>query len=451
VAQQQSKSIMTRKKIAIVGRPNVGKSSIFNCICKKRLAIVDEIEGVTRDRLYAKADIFGKNFEVIDTGGIDIFSKNLDFNEEIKRQAYSAITEADAIIFVVDVTCGITKLDKEIAKIILKTKKQVVLAINKVDDLSKLNYQSLFYPLGVDQMICVSASHNYNIAEMLLMATQNFDDKEEGVTPSSVINLAIVGRANVGKSTLLNTILEEERVVVSPIAGTTRDSIDVALSKDGKDYLLIDTAGIRRRNKEKLAVDKFAFIRTKEAIDRSDICLLLLDANKGMTTQDRKIFSYIEEIGKGCVIVFNKWDLVKGYRMEHCSKCFYDAFPFYNSYPLIFMSAKTGRNVDKVFSLVEEIFGFYSKKFQTSELNKCIEKAMNKTPPPMIKGKRLRVYYTTQVANSPPKFILFVNKPLLVTKTYKRYLINQMRKYFLMLGAPLVFEVKGKSISATKK
>lgn len=431
-------------KLAIVGRPNVGKSALFNRICQKKIAIVDEAEGITRDRLYAKADVFGLEFEVIDTGGIDPRSKAL-FNDQVKQQAEIAIEEADSIVMVVDAFVGITVLDQELARILLRTKKPLVLAVNKVDDHSKASLVHQFYSLGITDVIAVSAAQGWQIAELLEAAFRDFKRSDEPSADDQTIKVSIIGRPNVGKSSLINYLLDEERCIVSPVPGTTRDSIDVKVVHEGTEYTFIDTAGIRRKHAEHEVVDKFAAIRTERAIERSDICLLMLDAQQGMTTQEKKIANMIEAAGKGCIILFNKWDLVKGFRMEHCLKSVDEEVNFLKHCPKIFTSVLTGRNIDKIFPLIKEVSEDSKKRITTHQLNKFIGQALQKNHPPMIMGKRLRIYYMAQVAIQPPKFILFVNYANLMTETYKKYLYNQFRETYGFLGVPITIHLKGKS------
>lgn len=437
-------------KLAIVGRPNVGKSALFNRICKKKVAIVDEAEGITRDRLYSRADFFGIPFEVIDTGGMDYHS-HAAFNEHILRQAEIAIEESDTIVMVVDAHVGITKLDKEIADILLKTKKPVCLAVNKIDHENQEQLVHEFYSLGIKKIIPVSAAQGWHMAELLEMAFETLSKEKREVTEDPAINVAIVGRPNVGKSSLVNFLLDEERCIVSPIPGTTRDSVDVTVTHDQDLFRLIDTAGIRRKHAEHEAVDKFAAIRTERAVERSDICILMLDAQKGMTVQDKKIANMIEEAGKGCILIFNKWDLVKGFRMEHCLKDINEEAGFLRHCPKLFMSATTGRNVEKLFDLIKEVKQESIKRIPTPQLNKFIEDAMQKNHPPMIMGKRLRIYYMAQVDVEPPKFVLFVNYPNLMSETYKKYLYNQFREIYGFSGMPLSLYLKGKKRSKTER
>lgn len=430
-------------KLAIVGRPNVGKSALFNSICKKRIAIVDEAEGITRDRLYSTTDLFGFPFEVIDTGGINARS-NAVFNAEVKRQAEIAIEEADAIIQVVDAQVGVTDLDHEVARILLRTKKPICLAVNKIDDNAQAHLLHQFYGLGIKQMVAVSASQNWHIAELLETAFKDFQRDVSEVPQSNDIHVAIVGRPNVGKSSLVNMFLDEERCIVSPIPGTTRDSIDVTLIRGDEHYTLIDTAGIRRKRAEHEVVDKFASIRTDRAIERADVCLLMLDAQTGISAQDKKIANSIEEAGKGCIILLNKWDLVKGIRMEHCLKGIEEEVPFLKHCPKLCISAKMGRNLDKIFDLIQEVYKASQTRITTHQLNKFIEAAVQRNHPPMITGKRLRIYYMAQVDIEPPKFVLFVNYPKLMVDSYKKYLYNQFREVYPFPGVPIEMHLKAR-------
>ncbi len=436
-------------KVALVGRPNVGKSALFNRICKKRIAIVDEMEGVTRDRLYAEADFFGSPFEVIDTGGIHQNSTQ-PFRDEVIRQAEIAIEEADSLIMVVDGQIGVTTLDEEVAHILVRKGKKVTLAVNKVDDALFEDRIYPFYQLGISDVIAVSASHGFQVAELLEIALQDVPIKAAD-EHADAIKVAIIGRPNVGKSTLVNHLLDEERCVVSPIAGTTRDHIDVSIEVEGQSYLLIDTAGIRRKKSEHEVVDKFAAIRTERAVDRSDVCVLMLDAVEGMTAQEKRIAKMIEAKGKGCLIIFNKWDLVKGYRMEHCLQRLHMDAPFLTFCPTLFSSAKSGKNTEPLFDRIKDIYIALGRRISTGQLNKFVEGAVQRYHPPMIKGKRLRIYYMAQVDIFPPKFVFFVNKIDLMTDTYKRYLLNQFRKEYGFMGAPLFLYVKGKKLSPQKE
>lgn len=430
-------------KIAIVGRPNVGKSALFNRICQKRISIVDEAEGITRDRLYAQADLFGRPFLLIDTGGIDL-SGTIPFAEEVQRQAEVAIEEADAILFVVDGQVGPTPIDQELARRLRKCGKPVVLAVNKIDDGSNEAKVAAFCPLGIGQVMGISALHGYQVAEALDAALKPIEEREALPPPSNAIRVAIVGRANVGKSTLLNQLLSEERSISSPIAGTTRDAIDVLFEKDGQNYLLIDTAGIRRKKSEKEVVDKFAAIRTEEALERADVCLLIFDSFEGFTTQEMRIAAEIEQLGKSCILLFNKWDLMDNLKMEHAMRGVREAAPFLAHCPTLFISATKQRNLDKIFPLIQEVYRQRFLRLTTGVLNKFVEGCLQKYHPPMIMGKRLRIYYLTQAESNPPKFVLFVNRPNLMTGAYKKFLINRLREEFPFTGCPLLFELRGK-------
>lgn len=440
-------------KIAIVGRPNVGKSALFNRICQKRLSIVDEREGITRDRLYARAEIFGRSFQLVDTGGIDP-SGTVPFNDEIKAQALMAVAEADGIIFVVDGQLGPNMLDREVARILHKSRKPIILAVNKMDN-SKDDFKiHEFDSLGFSQMLPISALQGNQIAEMLenildQVATKQGTEEEQRLPvadeyPPGTIRIALVGRTNVGKSTLLNQLLGEDRSIVSPIAGTTRDAIDAPIVVNGKTYLLIDTAGIRRKKSEKEVVDKFAAIRTEEALSRCDVCLLMVDASEGLTNQEMRIASEIEELGKSCVILFNKWDLTQDLRMEHVMKGLKEEVPFLGHCPTICLSALERRNLGLIFPAVDQVYAERNRHITTGQLNKFIEGCLHKYHPPLIWGKRLRIYYMTQTKATPPRFIIFLNNPTLLVDTYKKYLINRFREVYKFSGTPITFELRGK-------
>ncbi|NDD57983.1 MAG: ribosome biogenesis GTPase Der [Chlamydiae bacterium] len=430
-------------KLALVGRPNVGKSALFNRICKKKIAIVDEAEGITRDRLYTEADFFGHTFQLIDTGGIHPNSE-VPFQKEIRQQSEIAIEEADVIVMVVDAHSGITLLDDIVAKILHRTNKRVVLAVNKIDNHDQMELIYPFYALGFKEVVGVSAVQGFQIAELLEAAFKGRDWKKDEDEANGAVRVAIIGRPNVGKSTIVNTILDEDRCVVSPIAGTTRDSIDIAIEHEGTPMILIDTAGIRRKKAEHEVVDKFAAIRTQRAIERSDVCVLVMDSVFGMTTQEKRIAEEIEAQGKACVLVFNKWDLVQGYRMEHCLKSIRIEASFLNYCPVLFISAQEHRNLDQLFPLIKEVYEQRGMRVTTGQLNKFIERVLQKYHPPMIQGKRLRIYYMAQVATHPPRFVVFVNFPELMIESYKKYMINQFREEYSFKGVPLVFDLRGK-------
>lgn len=423
-------------KVAIVGRPNVGKSALFNRICKERVAIVDEMEGVTRDRIQKPVSYFGKNFTLMDTGGIDSQLKK-DFNEEVRAQALMAIEDADSLIFVVDSTVGITTQDQEVAKIVHQSKKPCVLAVNKVDNLRGEESTWKFLPLGFKQVVPVSAAHGWQVEELLEEALVPYNEEVQELYLDTHAKIAIVGRPNVGKSSLLNALLDEERSIVSPIPGTTRDSIDADFDFNGTIYTLIDTAGIRRKKAQHDVVDKYAHIRSEEAIDRCDIAVLMMDAQQGLTEQDKRLLQHIEDQGKGCLILINKWDLVEGIRMEHALTGLELETPFVASCPKLIISAKTKRNLDKIFPMVEEILNYTKERISTGDLNKFIEKTIQRQHPPMIMGKRLRIYYMTQVSSRPPTFVLFINNKDLIHPTYMKFVVNQLREQYKLTGLPI--------------
>jgi GTPase len=430
-------------KIALVGRPNVGKSALFNRMCQKKISIVDEAEGITRDRLYAETSFFGKTLQLIDTGGIAPTKVGLPFQEEVTRQTEIAIEEADSLIMVVDGKLGITALDQKVAQLLLRQNKPLCLAVNKVDDLKHLPLLNDFYALGISKMVAVSATQGFQIAELLETALERLS-WEETEEEEAGIRVAIVGRPNVGKSTLVNYLLQEKRCVVSPIAGTTRDSIDIPIIVEDTLFTLIDTAGIRRKGAEHEVVDKFAAIRTERAIERSDICVLLLDAEEGLTAQEKRIAAHIESQGKGCLLLINKWDLIKGYRMEHCLKQLREEASFLAHCPTLFISAQTGRNLNDFFTKLKRVHEQLHRRITTGQLNKFVEQTIQRYHPPMLQGKRLRIYYMAQVENAPPRFVVFVNKPSLMVESYQQYMVNQFREAYGFSGVPLLFNLKGK-------
>lgn len=438
---------MRRKfKIALVGRPNVGKSALFNRIIGQRKAIVEDEEGVTRDRLYADAEIFGKEVEMIDTGGIGS-KAGIAFSEEIRLQTEIAIEEADLLVMVVDGTVGVTLQDEEVSRQLLLQKKPTFLAVNKVDS----DHQELlvgdFYSLGISKLFAVSAEHGRGLADLLeaiLTYHKNFDEEEE---EDGLPRVAIVGRPNVGKSTLMNALQGEERCIVSDVPGTTRDAIDMRLG----DLIFVDTAGIRKKKSEKEVVDKFAFMRTEKAIERAHIVILVLDSLSGMTTEEKRMATMIEEKGKGCIVFLNKWDLLQGFRMEHAVTMLERVNPFLAHAPIIVGSAKTGRNVDKLPEAVRMMYSELQKRISTGELNAFVKQAVEQYHPPAIQGRHLRIYYLTQTGVFPPTFIFFLNDKKLMTATYERYLHNQFRKSYGYLGVPLRFHLRSKQLTARKK
>lgn len=432
-----------KTKIAIIGRPNVGKSALFNRILGQRVSIVDELEGVTRDRLYGEGDLFGCPFEIIDTGGIDLPDKST-FAKEIKQQAEIAIKEADSLILVVDGTTGITDLDEQIASVLQRTKKPLCLAVNKIDGEHQEFLLAPFYRLGIKEVLSISAIHGRNVAELLEKTLSPCSPSKCKGDAIISIKVALIGRPNVGKSTMINKLLDEKRCIVSSVPGTTRDNIDVEVSYEGETFTFIDTAGIRRKKSEHETVDKFAAVRTQCAIDRADVCLLMLDAQEGLSHQDKRIMNQIEKAGKGCLLFFNKWDLVKGIRMEHCHKSLEIEASFIRYCPTIFGSAKTGRHFEQIFSQLREVYHDLHQRISTGKLNQFLEKVMQRCHPPMVQGKRLRIYYMAQITTAPPRFVFFVNDKSRMTETYKKYLLNRFREVYRFLGTPLFFTLRGK-------
>lgn len=431
---------MSLYKLAIVGRANVGKSLLFNRICKKNISIVHEREGITRDRIYKTAFFDEKPFTAIDTAGLETNSK-LSIEDEINIQTQIAIEEADVLVMVVDARVGLTNLDHRVAKNLLKTKKRVVLAVNKVDTDNLKDKVFAFQGLGFSNMIDVSAAQNSNIEELLELSFQGLSFENAILDNVNKCRVAIIGRTNVGKSTLINALLNEKRAVVSETIATTRDSIDCDLTIKDKTYTFIDTAGIRRKSKEKDIIEKFSRSQTLKSIEASDVCLLLLDAQDIITFQDKKILKFIEQKSKGCIILVNKWDKIRDVRQEHFLKAMNQRKSYF---PTLIISATKKLNLNKIFPLIDKIQKNKSQTIQTAILNKFIEKCIQKYHPPMIYGKRLKIYYLTQIKNNPPHFLFFVNYPNRFTDTYKKYLINSFREKFNFEGSPIFFGIKKK-------
>ena len=432
---------MSLYKLAVVGRANVGKSLLFNRICKKKISIVHEKEGVTRDRIYKQAIFNGKPFIAIDTAGLEV-KNNLSITDEINIQTEIAIEEADVLVMVVDAKVGLTTLDQNVAKNLFKTKKRVILAVNKVDTDKLKDKIFEFQALGLKNIIDVSAAQNSNIDELIELAFQDFVfDENYDLEQINKTKVALIGRTNVGKSTLINAILNEKRAVVSDTIATTRDSLDCDIKIDDTSYTFIDTAGIRRKNKEKDVLEKFSHSQTLKTIDRADICLLVIDAQDLMTFQDKKILKEIEKKSKSCLIVINKWDLIRDVRQEHVLKALNKKGSFFD---MLIISAVKKLNLEKIYIKLKQIQKNREKTIQTSILNKFIEKCIQKYHPPMILGKRLKIYYLTQIKNNPPKFLFFVNYPNILTPTYKKYLMNSFRDNFDFEGTPIIFNVKKK-------
>ena len=438
---------MGKPTVAIIGKPNVGKSTFFNYIVGSRISIVEDTPGVTRDRVYAETNWRGRNFTVVDTAGIEPESEDVIISQ-MRQQAQMAIEIADVIIFLTDVKQGVTAVDQEIALMLKKSKKPVVLVCNKADNMSRdQNDVYEFYNLGVGEPHPVSAANALGIGDVLDAIYEKFPEKQEGEDEDDRIKVAVIGKPNVGKSSLINKILGQNRTIVSSIAGTTRDAIDTEYENDYGKYVLIDTAGIRRKSKVTEKIEKFSIMRTLLAIERADVCLMMIDALEGVTEQDAKIAGEAHEAGKGVIIVVNKWDeyeketgTLEKYKKEVYNKLSYLAYA-----PMIFISAKTGQRVDKLFNIINNVAEQNAKRISTSVLNQVINEAIALFKPPTDKGKRLKIFYGTQVSTKPPTFVIFVNNKELFHFSYQRYLVNQLRKEFGLEGTPIRMIAREKS------
>lgn len=427
--------------VAIVGRPNVGKSTLFNKIVGEKVSIIEDIPGVTRDRILRETNYLNKRFYLIDTGGIDL--SNEVFNEEIKVQAEIAIEEADVVIFMVDGKEGITSNDLIIRDILRKSKKRVVVAINKIDvNAAKDNIYD-FYELGFDTYIPISSIHNTGYVELLDTVTMEFTEKEEVV--DNRLKISIIGRPNVGKSSLTNAILNEERVVVSDIAGTTRDSIDSVFKYHNEEYIIIDTAGMRKKGKVFESVEKYSLLRSMKSIDRSDICIVVINAEEGIKEHDKHIAGYAIEKGKGLILVVNKWDTVNDTSINDFKKLVRSEFQFATYAPVVFLSALTKKRIHTLMPEVIKVSENIKREIKTSVLNEVILDAYSLNIPPSYKGKRLKIYFTSQTGIKPPKFTLRVNNKGLVHFSYERYLENKLRENFDLEGTPIILQFKNRS------
>lgn len=436
---------MVRPIVSIIGRPNVGKSTLFNKLVGKRLSITEDTPGVTRDRLYSEAEWQNNHFVLIDTGGLEL-DQTGDFNKEIEIQADIAINSSDLIMFIVDGKEGMTSLDEQIAHKLRKSERPVILVINKVD--SKENPMTVyeFYSLGFENIQIISAEQSFGLGDLLDEVVKRFPHKSMKEDDDDRLNIAIIGKPNVGKSSFVNSLLNEERVIVSDIPGTTRDSIDTEYERNGKKYTLVDTAGLRRQRSVDSRIEKYSVIRTYNAVDNSDICLFFIDASRGVTEQDSKIIGYAHDQNKASIIVVNKWDLIekdtntmKNFEME-----IRNSLAFASYAPIVFVSVKTGQRIDKLFDLIDQVDENYSFRIRTGLMNSLLRDAMLLNPPPSKKGKRLKIYYMSQVTARPPKFLIYVNDRELMHFSYLRYIENKIRENFNFEGVPLVFEVRNR-------
>ncbi|MBU1141550.1 MAG: ribosome biogenesis GTPase Der [Firmicutes bacterium] len=431
-------------KVAIVGRPNVGKSSLFNRLVGSRLSITDDEAGVTRDRLYAKAEWLTKNFRVIDTGGIDI--GDAPFLNQIKAQAQIAMDEADVVIFVVDGQTGLVDSDYYIAKLLYKSEKPVILAVNKVDDINQIQNIYEFYALGLGEPIAISSHHGIGIGDLLDLVILHMTE-EEIPYDDDVISFCIVGRPNVGKSSLTNTILGEERVIVSEISGTTRDAIDTQFKKDRRQYVVIDTAGIKKRGKIYENADKYSVLRALSALERSDVALLILDGEEGVIEQDKHVAGYISDYGKAVVIVVNKWDAIEkdDKTMKKMEDKIRDEFKFLDYAQIVFVSAKHNQRIHTIYPAINLAYENYHKQVQTSIINDLLQDAVAMNPAPIFNHGKAQFNYVTQVAIKPPTFAIFVNNPDFVHFSYLRYLNNQFRNAVDFTGTPIKLLLRKKA------
>ncbi|MEW6726366.1 MAG: ribosome biogenesis GTPase Der [Bacillota bacterium] len=429
---------MNKPLVAIVGRPNVGKSTLFNRIVGTRAAVVEAQPGVTRDRLHQDAEWAGRAFTLVDTGGIDTASEDT-MATRVTAQAQQAIAEADLIMFVLDSRDGLVPEDIEVANILRRAGKPVIPVINKIDNFDQPLPLAEFYSLGLGDPVPVSAQLGLNVGDLLdevvaRLAVEAGDTREE-----QAVKVAFIGRPNVGKSSLVNSILGEERVIVSDIPGTTRDAIDTFLERDGRRYVFIDTAGIRRRSRISEPVERYSVMRSQRALERADIAVLVIDAVEGVTAQDKRIAGLAEEAGRGTIIAVNKWDLVPkdSGTMNRYTEAVRRELAFISYAPLVYTSAVTGHRVRNILDAVDSVYAQFTRRVQTSDFNRLMQDAFLAAPPPAEKGRRLKCYYATQVSTGPPTFVLFVNDPALGTNAYRRYLENQVRRAYGFEGTPV--------------
>ena len=437
---------MAKPVVAVVGRPNVGKSTLFNHLIGKRKAIVEDVPGVTRDRLYDNTDWAGREFIIIDTGGIR-FEEGDIFAREVKLQAELAIEEADVIIFVLDARQGLSPEDEQVADILRRSGKPIVLAANKVENFDRqLDYYE-FYNLGLGDPIPVSAMHGLNTNDLLDRVIAKFAPPKEYEEKDNAIKIAIIGRPNVGKSSLVNAFLGEQRVIVSDIPGTTRDAIDTPFRYNDTEYILIDTAGIRRKSRIKETTEKYSVIRALKGIERADVVLIMLDATEGVSEQDQRIAGYAHEAGKANIIVVNKWDLVEkdGHTMNKFDKDIREDLKFLAYVPIMYVSALTKKRIFKVLELVDFVVEQHNRRINTAELNRVVNEAMMLNPLPGGGGKKIKIYYATQVRTAPPTFVFFANQPDAVHFSYLRYLENALRQNFGFEGSPIRLLVRQKT------
>ena len=437
---------MSKPIVAIIGKPNVGKSTFFNYIVGQRISIVEDTPGVTRDRVYSETAWRDRIFTVVDTAGIEPESDDIIINQ-MRKQAEIAIQIADVILFLTDIKQGVTAADKDIALMLKKSKKKVVLICNKADNFGKESddiYE--FYNLGLGEPMAISAANAKGIGDVLDKVYNLLPEKDTLEDDNEIVKVAVIGKPNVGKSSLVNKILGENRLIVSDIAGTTRDAIDSDYQNEFGKYTFIDTAGVRKKSKIKESIEKFSIMRTLFAIERSDVCLMMIDANEGVTDQDAKIAGEAHEAGKGIVIVVNKWDEIEkdNNTTEKFKKDIYNRLSYLSYAPIIFISAKTGQRINKLFELINQVAANNAMRMNTSVINQVLNEAIALVQPPTDKGKRLKIFYMTQASTKPPTFVVFVNDKDLFHFSYERYLINKLRKEFGLQGTPIRMIVREK-------
>ena len=433
---------MKKPVVALVGRPNVGKSTLFNKLVGKKISIIEDTPGITRDRIYGNASYNGYNFHLIDTGGIDLSDD--DFNSDIKLQAELAIDEADVVLFVVDGKEGLTSNDYTVKDMLCKCNKKVIVVVNKVDSKLANDNQYSFYELGFDNYAFVSGEQNIGISDLMDMVVSDFPVYEEEYKSS--IKFCLIGRPNVGKSSLANALLNEDRIIVSDVAGTTRDAIDTPFTYYGEDFVVIDTAGMRKKGKVYETVEKYSLLRSLKAIDRSDVCVIVINAEEGIIEHDKHIAGYAIEAGKAVVIVVNKWDVIedKDEKMKEFTRDIRNNFQFMTYAPIVFLSAKTHKRIHTLIPEIKKVYENSKREIKTSLINDVIMDAYSLNLPPSYKGKRLKIYFSTQVSNCPPTFDIQVNSKGLVHFSYERYLENKIRESFDFTGTPIVINFKNK-------
>ena len=434
---------MAKQIVAIVGRPNVGKSTLFNKLAGKRISIVQDTPGVTRDRVYAEAEWLNHTFTMIDTGGIEPENQDIILTQ-MRRQANIAIETADVIVFIVDGKEGLTAADHEVATMLRKSKKPIVLVVNKVDSIKEEDNAWEFYNLGIGDPITISASQGLGLGDMLDRVVEHFEEESTGEEEEENIKIAMIGKPNVGKSSLINKLLGEERLIVSDVAGTTRDAIDSKLETEFGKFTLIDTAGLRRKSKVKEEIERYSVVRTYAAIERADVCILMIDAQEGVTEQDEKIIGYAHEMRKAIMVIVNKWDLVEkdDKTLDNFKRDLQSKLKFINYAEYLFISALTGQRTHKVLQMAKKCYDNYNKRVSTGILNDVISKAVLMKEPPVVGLKRMKIYYATQVATRPPKFVFFVNDAEARHFSYERYIENQLRDSFDFKGTGIQIEYR---------